>query len=129
MTKMKLALVLCGCLIGGVAAAAPKWDANGDGTVSAQEKAQRHEEMKAKREEMKAKMLAKFDTNKDGKLDQTERGVMRETFAIEAFKRLDTDGNGSLSLDEFKAAKKFGHHGHRGGARGFHKGAFKTRSK
>ena len=133
MTKMKLAIVLCGCLIGGVAAAAPKWDANGDGTISAQEKAQRHEEMKAKREEMKAKMLAKFDTNKDGKLDQTERGVMKETFAIEAFKRLDTDGNGSLSLDEFKAGKRFmgGHHGRfgKGGARGFHRGAFKTRAK
>jgi Ca2+-binding EF-hand superfamily protein len=119
MTKMKLAIVLCGCLIGGVAAAAPKWDANGDGTVSAEEKAQKHEEMKAKRQEMKAQMLLKFDTNKDGKLDQTERGIMMDEHATEAFKRLDADGNGSISLAEFKAGKHFkgGHHfgGRRGG--------------
>lgn len=129
MTKMKLALVICGCLIGGVAAAAPKWDANGDGTVDAQEKALRHEQMKAKRGEMKAKMLATFDINKDGKLDKTERAAAHDARANEAFKRLDTDGNGSLSLAEFKSGKRFmKHHGRGGrGARGFHKGAFKTR--
>ena len=116
MTKMKLALVLAGCLISGVAVAAPKWDANGDGTVDATEKAQRHEQMKAKHAEMKAKMLLKFDTNKDGKLDQSERAVMHDTLATEAFKRLDTDGNGSLSLAEFKQGKKLG--------KGFRKGHF-----
>ena len=110
MNKLKVALVLCGCLIGGVAAAAPKWDANGDGTVDQAEKAQRHADMQAKREEMKQKMLLKFDTNKDGKLDQGERIVMKDTIATEAFKRLDTDGNGQLSLTEFKAGKKFGKH-------------------
>jgi hypothetical protein len=119
MTKMKLAIVLCGCLLGGVAVAAPKWDANGDGAVSAEEKTLKHEEMKAKRAEMKAQMLAKFDTNKDGKLDQAERGVMKDARATEAFKRLDADGNGSISLTEFKAGKHFkgGHHfgGRRGG--------------
>lgn len=121
MTKMKLAIVLCGCLFGGVAMAAPKWDANGDGSISAEEKTQKHEAMKAKRQEMKAQMLLKFDANKDGKLDQTERAVMHETRATEAFKRLDTDGNGSLSLAEFKAGKhgKGGHHF--GGRRGAHK--------
>ena len=120
MTKMKLALVLCGCLVGGVAVAAPKWDANGDGAVSADEKAQKHEAMQAKRAEMKAQMLAKFDTNKDGKLDQAERTIMMDARATEAFKRLDSDGNGSISLTEFKAGKqhfKGGHHfgGRRGG--------------
>ncbi|HEY5944508.1 MAG TPA: hypothetical protein VIV40_03415 [Kofleriaceae bacterium] len=124
MNKMKLALVLCGCLVGGVAAAAPRWDANGDGTVSADEKAQRHEEMKAKRQELKAQMLAKFDTNKDGKLDQNERAVMHDARATETFKRLDTDGNGSISLAEFKAGKKFMGGHHHGGAR---RGGFKAR--
>jgi hypothetical protein len=120
MKKMKIALVLCGCLIGGVAAAAPKWDANGDGTVDAQEKTLRHDAMKAKRTEMKAKMLAKFDSNKDGKLDKNERIVMQETRATETFKRLDADGNGSLSFAEFKQGKRFGKH-HRGARRGGHK--------
>lgn len=126
MTKIKLALVLCGCLLGGAAVAAPKFDRNGDGTVDAQEKAERHAEMKAKRQEMKQKMLAKFDANRDGQLDQNERLIMKDTFAAEAFKRLDTDGNGSISLDEFKAGKQFGKH-HKFGARGFHRGALKTR--
>ncbi len=126
MKKMKIALVLCGCLLGGAAVAAPRWDNNGDGTVDAQEKEQRHAEMKAKREEMKQQMLAKFDTNRDGKLDDSERAAMKDSFATEAFKRLDTDGNGSISLAEFKAAKHFGKH-HRFGARGFHRGALKTR--
>ena len=110
MNKMKLAIVLCGCLISGVAAAAPKFDRNGDGSLDATEKTQRHEAMKAKRLEMKAQVLAKFDVNKDGKLDQTERATMKETIAIEAFKRLDTDGNGSLSLAEFKQGKRFTKH-------------------
>lgn len=125
MTKMKLALVLCGLMIGGAAVAAPKLDRNGDGTVDAQEKAERHAEMKAKRQEMKQQMLAKFDSNRDGQLDQNERAVMKDAFAAEAFKRLDTDGNGSISLAEFKAGKHFGKH-HRFGARG-HRGALKVR--
>ncbi len=123
MTKMKLAIVLCGVLISGVAVAAPKWDANGDGALSADEKTQKHEAMKAKRVEMKQKMLLQFDTNKDGKLDQNERTVMQETRATEAFKRLDADGNGQLSLAEFKQGKRFMKH-HRGGAR---RGGIKVR--
>src|SRR5262245_46036172 len=123
MTKLKLAIVLCASLIGGVALAAPKWDGNGDGTVDAQEKAQRHEAMKAKRAEMKQQMLLKFDINKDGKLDQGERVAMREAFAAEAFKRLDAKGDGWLTLAEFKAGKKgfAKHFGGRHMRRGFHK--------
>jgi Ca2+-binding EF-hand superfamily protein len=117
MKKMKIALVLCGCLFGGVAAASPKWDTNGDGAVSTEEKAQKREAMKAKRVEMKAKMLAKFDTNKDGKLDKTERGIMKDERATAAFTRLDADGNGSISLAEFKQGKRF-MKGHRGARRG-----------
>lgn len=125
MTKIKIALVLCGCLLAGVAVAGPRADRNGDGTVSEQEKAQHHAEMKAKRQEMKQQMLAKFDSNRDGQLDQNERQIMKDTFAAEAFKRLDTDGNGSISLAEFKAGKHFGKH-HKFGARG-HRGALKVR--
>jgi len=72
--------------------------------------------MKEKRAEMKEKMLARFDTNKDGQLDQAERQVMRDTLASEAFAKLDTNHDGQLSLAEFKQgggrfAKR--HWGHR----------------
>ena len=111
MTKMKLAIVLCGCLISGVAAAAPaKWDANGDGTLDRTEKTLRHDAMKAKRIEAKQKLMLAFDANKDGKLDKTERIVIKGELATRAFKRLDTDGNGVLSFEEFKQGKRFGKH-------------------
>jgi len=121
MKKISIALALCASLVAGVAAAAPRWDSNGDGTVDAQEKAVHREQMKAKRAEMKQKMLQQFDANRDGTLDDNERAIMREQFAVEAFKRLDKDGNGQISFDEFKQAKqgkRFGKQHHRGARRG-----------
>jgi Ca2+-binding EF-hand superfamily protein len=119
MKKLTIALALCGSLIAGVAAAGPRWDANGDGSVDSAEKAQRHEAMKAKRAQMKADMLAKYDTNKDGQLDQAERLAKRDALTAEAFKTLDTDGNGHISYAEFKANKRFfGKHHRAGGRRG-----------
>lgn len=94
LTKMKIALVLCGSLLCGVAAA--------QGTDSG---APTKAEWKAKHQAMKQEMLKKYDTNRDGKLDQAERGVAREARVLEHFKKLDTDGNGVLSLAEFKAGK------------------------
>lgn len=127
MTKIKkFALALVGCsLVAGVAVAAPKWDTNGDGTITAEEKAQHRAEMKAKRMEMRKQMLLKFDTNRDGQLDQAERQAMHEARTAEAFKRLDADGNGQISLAEFKQGKKFFKH-HRGGKFGKRGSGLKT---
>lgn len=135
-TKMKLAIVVLGSLITGVAAAQglgsgsaqphdrkamiEKFDTNKDGKLDDQEKAALRTAMKAKHDERKAQMLAKYDTNKDGKLEDTERTVARNDKLAEKFKELDTDHNGQLSLSEFQAGKfgrggKFGHQGRRGG--------------
>jgi Ca2+-binding EF-hand superfamily protein len=65
----------------------------------------------------KAAMMKKFDTNQDGKLDQTERAARAEERAIHKFAKLDTDGDGKLSLDEFKAGQRQGRGHHRGGMR------------
>ena len=99
---LKAIVVIGSLLVGGAALAQP--------------------EMKKDRTEMKQKMLAKFDTNKDGKLDKAERIVMHETRAAARFKKLDTDGNGQLSFEEFKQGKRFGKR-HFGARRGFLHGA------
>lgn len=44
-------------------------------------------------------MLTKYDTNKDGKLDDTERAAIR----ADHFKRLDKDGDGKVTRTEFPA--------------------------
>lgn len=49
---------------------------------------------------MMREMLAKFDTNKDGKLDADERTAVR----AEHFKRLDGNGDGKVTKAEFPAA-------------------------
>jgi Ca2+-binding EF-hand superfamily protein len=75
--------------------------------------------MRAEFQKMRAEQIAKYDTNKDGKLDDTERKALRDEKAAERFKALDTNGNGTLSLEEFKAGavERKGHGGHRGGHR------------
>lgn len=97
LTKMKIAIVLVGSLLCGVAAAQPA--PNTDRKADIQAKRQ------AKRQAKKAAMLQKFDTNKNGALDPAERTAMHETRVLTRFKKLDTDGNGVLSLAEFKAGK------------------------
>jgi EF hand/Synaphin protein len=136
LTKMKVALALCGTLlVGGLAAAQgigggsgkagvmQKYDANGDGKLDDGERAKLHADMKAKREAMKADMLAKYDINKDGKLDKTERAVMKNERAEVAFKKADTNNDGQLSLDEFKQLRQ--HHGQGRGGHRHHRGAGK----
>ena len=140
LTKLKLALALCGSLAGGVAVAggfhggAPraeilqKYDTNKDGKLDDAEKAAMKADFKAQHEQRKAEMLAKFDTNKDGKLDDAEKAAMRDARATEVFQKLDTNKDGQISLDEFKAGRaKMGMHRH---ARGkFHRGMRKGVSK
>lgn len=107
LTKMKL-FVLGAALAGGVGIAAAQ---TAPSTPDAP-RSLRSEKWAAK----KAEMLAKYDTNKDGKLDDQERAAMREAKTIERFEKMDTNKDGQVSLDEFKAfakAKK-GHHA-RGG--------------
>jgi hypothetical protein len=94
LTKLKIALVVAGSLITGVAMAQP---AQNNAPVAA--------DRKAEHQAKKAEMLKKFDANKDGKLDDKEREAARDTMVTERFNALDTDKNGSISLAEFKAGK------------------------
>lgn len=57
--------------------------------------------------------FAKLDNNKDGTISAAERQDVRSDRVEKRFKRIDADGNGSVTLSEMKAA-----HGRRGGAPG-----------
>ena len=105
LTKMKIALVIAGSLVCGVAAAQP---GNAQGTGKPDRKAKQ------------AEMLQKFDTNKDGKLDEQEKTVKHDQMLSTRFQTLDTDGNGVLSIAEFKAGKPMGAKHAKRGARGMH---------
>lgn len=89
-----------------------KFDTNKNGQIDETERAA----MRAERQRLRAERMAKFDANKDGKLDEGERQALHAEHAAERFKALDTNGNGTLSLEEFKA----GAPGRRGGGRHGH---------
>src|ERR1051325_9564149 len=78
--KWKLVLATSALLIGGAAGFA------GANNVNKQQD----------REERHAKMLEKFDVDKDGRLEPAERAVMRDELAAKAFARLDKNGDGKL---------------------------------
>lgn len=97
-----------------------KMDTDGDGVISDEEKAAAKEARKAKREEHRAKMkerrkqhhekmMTRYDANKDGKLDASER----EAMASDHFAKMDKNGDGVLSADELPR-RRHGHHGHHG---------------
>ena len=67
-----------------------------------------NKDRRAEHEQHRAEMLTKYDANKDGKLDDTERAKLHADKVDEHFARLDTNKDGVLSKAEFAA---FGPHG------------------
>lgn len=111
MQKVSLAISAAALAIGGIAYAQtqmehPKFDADGDGIVT-----------RAEEQAAATAMFAKFDVNKDGKLDKTDRDAHRQQMRTEMFSRMDADNNGSISQDEFMKGKpdREGHGEHMGG--------------
>jgi len=127
LTKLKLALAVAAPLVAGATTyaladeAAPparmveKFDRNADGKLDDAERGQMKQAFEAKRAARHQAALAKYDANRDGKLDEAERIAMRDDKMTERFHKLDKNGDGALSLDEFKAAKRgFRHHARHG---------------
>ena len=57
-------------------------------------------------DEKKAEILAEFDKDGDGELNEEERTAAREAFKAKMLEKHDTDGDGELSDEEKKAARK-----------------------
>jgi Ca2+-binding EF-hand superfamily protein len=102
LTKMKLALAIAAPLVAGAATYAAADSGSAAPTAAATQ---------SQREAHHQAMLAKYDTNHDGKLDANERAVMRDDKLTARFQKLDTNHDGMVTLDEFKANAKLGHHG------------------
>jgi hypothetical protein len=138
LTKLKLAMLISAPLIAGAATyaaaqgSAPsretliqKFDKNGDGVLDDAERADMKAAFAAKHAARRQAMLDKYDTNKDGKLEPAERAAMRDDLMTRRFQKLDANGDGVVSLDEFKAGAaksghrhgRFGHHHHRAAQR------------
>jgi len=64
------------------------------------------EERKAAMEARKAEMMKRFDKDGDGKLSEEERKAAMEARKAEMMKRFDKDGDGTLSDDEKKAMRE-----------------------
>ncbi|HWO20605.1 MAG TPA: EF-hand domain-containing protein [Kofleriaceae bacterium] len=132
LSKMKLivtASALCLAAAGGLALAKghdpakkaammQKFDANGDGALDDAERGQMKQAFASKRAARKAARIARFDADKDGALSPAERAAMKDQRARDRFAKLDTNGDGKLSLDEFKTGRAFGHGRHGGGRHG-----------
>ena len=84
--KMRLVIALSLCLAGAAFAA--------DG-----------EKKGANPETPRDEMLKKYDKNKDGKLDQSEREAWRKDREAEIVKKHDKNGDGKLDESEREAAR------------------------
>ena len=117
--KWKLVLATSALLVGGAAGFAAakghhgdrkamkeKFDLNKDGTLDDAERAQLKQAFGAMRAQKKAEMLKKHDANRNGALDPAERQAMRTARAEARFTKLDKNGDGMISRDEFATGRQ-----------------------
>lgn len=94
-----------------------RFDKDGDGKLSEDEKAAARAEMRTEngpRKENRKKLLKRFDKDGDGKLSEEEKAEAKKAAdkfnenRAELIKRFDKDGDGVLNDEERAAAKKAG---------------------
>ena len=84
-----------------------KFDADGDGKLSDEERENARKQMPGKGRKLPPEVLQKFDKDGDGELNGEERAAAREQFEkrkAEALEKFDADGDGKLSLTERRKA-------------------------
>jgi Ca2+-binding EF-hand superfamily protein len=96
-----------------------KFDKDGDGKLSDEERKAMEEARLAKVEEMKKQAIAKFDKDGDGKLNDEEKAAARTANQAVMLKKFDTDGDGKISdAERGKLPKPPMGHGGPGGKEG-----------
>ncbi len=90
-----------------------KFDADGDGQLSEEERKKVREEMASRRSGLPPLLAKQFDKDGDGKLSEEERDAFRKEMAIKGRKlpphlmqRFDKDGDGTLSEEERAGARQ-----------------------
>lgn len=91
-----------------------RFDIDGDGKISDEERDAMREEMRARRDEfMLRRMTSRFDADGDGELNEAERIEAEAELAVQQaerqarmIERFDTDGDGRLSDAESQAARE-----------------------
>lgn len=79
-----------------------KFDADGNGELSAEERAA----FKKARETKRAEMIKAYDTDGDGQLSKAERKAAMKAFRAKTLEEFDTDGDGKLSKEERTTARE-----------------------
>ncbi len=82
------------------AAALKKFDKDGDGKLSEDEKAEMRRVMGERRDARQQEILKRFDADGDGTLSEDERKLVRETIHKEMLAKYDADGDGKLDQTE-----------------------------
>lgn len=85
-------------------AAMEKFDTDGDGKISEDERTA----LKAAMAERKAAAVAKYDTDGDGKISKDEHKAGHQAFKEEMLANYDANGDGKLDEDERKTAREAG---------------------
>lgn len=78
----------------------PKLDSDGNGVIT-----------RAEAQSAATAMFARLDANHDGKIDQADRQLRRETMKTQLFERLDANKDDQLSKAEFLAGRGAGKRG------------------
>lgn len=91
-----------------------KFDKDGDGKLSEEEREEARKAMQAKRKEAHAKMIEKFDKDGDGKLNEEERKQAHEAMKAQrkeiheaVLGQFDANGNGKLDPDEREGVREW----------------------
>lgn len=75
-----------------------------DGDLANPEARPERAEMRAKRDERRKEALETFDQNKNGELDDDERMAMHEARVADMVARMDTNADGKLTREELDAS-------------------------